>query len=375
MQWHPDLGYNAKGFSFDNAKNYQLHQLNFGQAERLPSYAYTHKVFADLENEKIWTRQWVAVGFTEQLPYIGDLLPYTVGNHGIHIERVAPSTFEGRFNFVQHGGCWTVPTQCQTGKKTRCSYTSCGFSEDRTTQFKTNLNVESNETGHYLGFNPNKWTPIQTQQIGNTIFVNLANEPAKAKLLLQESNALLRDALITPKTYLDSWYEEVSSNWKQLGTALLTHCVEQPILLNEQSWGGETIDNINVLWLFPNLLVLTSSSLILTVLMQPHSPKETFLRSTLWRISESRSANLEQENEAQSLLFAYQAIKNTAKVEQKKQNEWTQRHPVPESIRQIIENPLEHEYQQFMLRLLLQKHELRDIPLVFKIQTRPAGIL
>ena len=127
MNLHPELGYFDEGLDFVEAKIYSDVIRPFGQAHTLPHAAYRSKVFADLEDEKIWTRTWVCIGTQQEIPDEGDILPFTVGNHGIHVQRVKDGKLVGRFNKAQHGGCRSVPLQCQTGNKTKCSFTSCGY--------------------------------------------------------------------------------------------------------------------------------------------------------------------------------------------------------------------------------------------------------
>ena len=97
----------------------------------LPPDAFTSAAFLKLEDAKLWPRSWVCIGASQEIPNAGDLLPYTVGVHGIHVQRQADGSLVGRFNKAQHGGCHFIPIQCQTGKKTRCGFTSCGYSLDR----------------------------------------------------------------------------------------------------------------------------------------------------------------------------------------------------------------------------------------------------
>ena len=44
-------------------------------------------VFQRLENEKVWTRDWVCIGTAPEIANPLDLLPYTIGQHAIHVQR------------------------------------------------------------------------------------------------------------------------------------------------------------------------------------------------------------------------------------------------------------------------------------------------
>jgi len=89
MNVHPELGYFDEGLNLVEPELYAAARKPFGRAQTLPPAAYRSKIFADLEDEKIWTRTWVCVGTQQQIPNAGDLLPFTLGHHGIHVERQA----------------------------------------------------------------------------------------------------------------------------------------------------------------------------------------------------------------------------------------------------------------------------------------------
>ena len=68
MNVHPELGYFDEGLNLVEPKLYAAASRPFGRAQILPPAAYRSKIFADLEDEKIWTRTWVCVGAQQQIP-------------------------------------------------------------------------------------------------------------------------------------------------------------------------------------------------------------------------------------------------------------------------------------------------------------------
>ena len=220
MKWHPSLGYFDEGFDFAAPEFFDPARREFGQARVLHPVAYRSKVFADLEDEKIWTRAWVCVGMQERIPGCGDLLPYTVGNHGIHVQRDDRGQLQGRFNKAQHGGCRTIPLQCQTGKKTKCSFTSCGYSRDRDVMSDAELNDSARAMGQYLGFNPAKLVPIKVETWGPFVFVNLDSE---ARPLAEQFDGLADKIGCSVQRYRRVGRRDVepASNWKIVGRNFL----------------------------------------------------------------------------------------------------------------------------------------------------------
>ena len=153
MTMRPDLDYVDEGVDLQDPTLYKPSRGRFGKASILTPIAYRSKVFADLEDEKIWTRSWICIGSDRDIPNVGDLLPYTVGNHGVHVQR-GKDGLTGRYNLAQHGGCRFVPAQCQTGSKTKCSYTSCGYSRDRGVIAADELGDDTPTMRQYLGYRP-----------------------------------------------------------------------------------------------------------------------------------------------------------------------------------------------------------------------------
>ncbi len=220
MKWHPSLGYFDEGFDLAAPELFDAARQEFGRAQVLHPVAYRSKAFADLEDEKIWTRAWVCVGIHERIPGRGDLLPYTVGNHGIHVQRDDNGQLQGRFNKAQHGGCRTIPLQCQTGKKTKCSFTSCGYSRDRDVIYAAELNDSTAAMGQYLGFNPAKLVPVKVETWGPFVFVNLDTE---ARPLVEQFEGLTDKIGLRLHSYrlIGRHDVEPASNWKVVGKNFL----------------------------------------------------------------------------------------------------------------------------------------------------------
>jgi len=55
-----------------------------------------------LEDERIWTRVWACVGVEHQIPAPGDLLPATVGHHGLHVQRRPDGGLRAAFNVARN---------------------------------------------------------------------------------------------------------------------------------------------------------------------------------------------------------------------------------------------------------------------------------
>lgn len=233
-------------------------QRDVAQGEDLlPAASFDSLSFQALEDAAIWTRAWVAIGFAADISRAGDVLPFTVGHHGIHVERLGDGSLVGRFNKAQHGGCRTVPLQCQTGAKTRCSFTACGYSYDRRP-------IAADEPGRarhldqYLGLRPERLLRVDVRQWGPVLLARLdprqeaeMDWPTPASLL--PSGGFVRGAT--------AW-RELDANWKHLA----------PVLAD----AGEARRDAPLL--FPNVVVQTTPDDTRIIILQPVALGRTLCR-------------------------------------------------------------------------------------------------
>ncbi len=285
MTMRPDLDYVDEGVDLQDPALYMPSRGRFGKASILTPIAYRSKVFADLEDEKIWTRSWICIGSQRDIPNVGDLLPYTVGNHGVHVQR-GDDRLTGRYNLAQHGGCRFVPTQCQTGSKTRCSYTSCGYSRDRGVIAADELGDNTPTMRQYLGYRPERLLPVTVESEGPLLFVNLDPEGAPlADRLEGAAEALALDDAATWEN-AESFRVEYDANWKLLGRALLRSLA--PEAKSVKKGGADAIvlragadysgAPATVYWLLPNLILLRGEDRLVSIVLQPTALEETLAR-------------------------------------------------------------------------------------------------
>jgi hypothetical protein len=272
MLAHPDLGFVDGGLDFLQPELYAACRTRFGVAAALPRLAYLSPVFQELENEKVWTRDWVCIGTMPEIPDPGDLMPYTVGQHAVHVQRLSEDGVIGRFNKAQHGGCRAVPAQCQTGRKTKCSYTSCGHSRDRDVIAGDVLGGEMTpEVGQYLGVTPERLLPVSVETRGPFIFVNVdptlgrdATPPA-VEAVVERNTARVRGQ-----------WRETRANWKLFGAAL----VDTARSLEK---GGGASNYVSADWYFPNLVVIKSRRATLAIVLQPTAFDQTLARLSIFK--------------------------------------------------------------------------------------------
>lgn len=326
MVYHPDLGYVENGVDLSDADLYKTAVQPFGQATILPPFSYQSKIFSDLEDEKLWTRSWIAIGTTQQIPNTGDLLPFTVGHHGIHVQREEDGSLTGRFNKAQHGGCRAVPLQCQTGKKTKCSFTSCGYSRDQHAIPVEAIGENSPTMHQYLGLIPERLLPIKVETLGPFIFVNLDPDSCSLKEAAGNLPAEIDTCAIEQLTlHTDEWFE-CESNWKLAGRAFYdsehingclsihdhatapNHFHASDLSIPELTdLKNNTLEKTKLFWLFPNLLLVNSPTHILCVILQPTSMRESLLRTCIFNKKEIETSDTSSPTYVQKYIQSVQS--------------------------------------------------------------------
>jgi hypothetical protein len=332
MLAHPDLGFRESETDLLDTGLYASCGLPLGSATPLPKPAYVSEAFQRLENEKIWTRDWVCVGTTLEIPGVGDLLPYTIGQHAVHVQRVPSGKIVGRFNKAQHGGCRTIPAQCRTGRKTKCSYTSCGYSRDRQVISGLDPDDISPLTWQYLGSDPERLLPVDVAVVSPFIFANL------------DPTGGVKPALPVPPACDDlerhgGLWREYQANWKLMGAAIVASALE----CAAEHGCGEAY--VQAEWFVPNLILIRSTTATLVLLLQP-----TAMDSTLCRISQlSKLGVSEKAGNFDELIEAIDAAGHIAALRQTS---------ITNSDKDECMNvgPSEWRFNQWFVHRILQQH-------------------
>lgn len=252
-----------------------LHRRPGRAGEAFGVAAFRGLDFARAEDDAIWTREWVCVGSVLDIPAAGDLLPFTAGDHAIHVQRLQDGGFAGRFNKAQHGGCRVVPLQCQQGAKTPCSFTSCGHSLDRPAIAAGELGEGTPEMFQYLGLRPERLLPVRTATWGPLLFVSLdPHGPSFEPTARALTSALPAWASVQADSLRTRWIA-CDANWKLVAQHLLaasaTSASGEVALCRADAEGRAAL-------LFPNLVLLSSAAGCCAVVLQPVSLTRTLCR-------------------------------------------------------------------------------------------------
>lgn len=277
MVRRPDLGYGDEGLDFGDPASFEPQRRAYGAARAMPRLAYRSLQFLYLEDEAIWTRAWIPVGSVHEIPAEGDLLPFTLGYHGVHLQRMAEGRFEARFNMAQHGGCRVVPTQCQQGRRTSCSFTSCGYSRDRGPIRADEGREETRMMYQYLGLRPERLHPVQVARAGALMFLNIDPDPAGG---VPDAGGLPPQLSDPEAGRVYRNWRECAANWKFAGQALAG--VDEIAAADPLHMTGHRAAQdgslLEVHWLFPNAVLLASAGECCLIVLQHTAIDRTMLR-------------------------------------------------------------------------------------------------
>ncbi len=277
MVRRPDLGYSDEGLDFADPDSFARQRRPFGEARTFPRAAYRSMQFLYLEDEALWTRAWIPVGTVHEIPGEGDLLPFTLGYHGVHLQRMSGGTFEGRFNLAQHGGCRVVPTQCQQGKRTSCSFTSCGYSRDRGPMPAGEGHDDQRTMYQYVGLRPERLHPVQVARRGALLFLNIDPDPRQEP----PAETMLPPLVSRPDaTRVHGEWIEFEANWKFAGEALaavdtVTDATDEGLRGMRETDDGSQLD---IRWVFPNAVILSTRIDACVVVLQHTAIGQTMFR-------------------------------------------------------------------------------------------------
>ena len=158
------------------------------QAVTLIPDAYRDDEFYRMEQERVWAKSWVAVGYGTEIPQAGDVLVAEVAGQSVLVVRGRDGELRGFHNVCRHRASRLVPesTNC---KVIRCPYHGWGYSLEGKllgTPFFQGLDVPA-EVANTYQMTPGvaadfckedfPLLPVSVATWGGILFVNLDESP------------------------------------------------------------------------------------------------------------------------------------------------------------------------------------------------------
>ena len=96
----------------------------------IPVERYISRAFHDLEVEKLWKRVWQAACHEDDLPNVGDSVPYDIAGLSFLVVRTAPDTIKAYYNACLHRGRKLRTTRGKNAREIRCHFHGWTWSLD-----------------------------------------------------------------------------------------------------------------------------------------------------------------------------------------------------------------------------------------------------
>ncbi len=166
--------------SYTKMDTYRQIRLPTDQASTLIPDAYTSENFFALEQEKIFSTSWVAVGCLPKVKKQGDILVTEVAGRSILVVRGKKNKLMAFYNVCRHRGSKLLNESCNI-KKIRCPYHAWVYGLDGeclgTPMFQNGKNHENEIVKSYADHFDKKnygLYPVSVRNWGFLIFVNLS---------------------------------------------------------------------------------------------------------------------------------------------------------------------------------------------------------
>lgn len=185
------------------------HPKDFPALPELPAARYTSHEFYELENQFLWSRTWLLVGFGNEIKTPGSFKTISVQGKPIILVRDNDGEINAFYNVCQHRG--GVLCREAQGKLTRfrCPYHSWAYDLKGQLTF-----VPSEHEFPNLDKSQKSLGSVRCESYGNLIFISLSNDVEPLQQFLGEMVELTTDVPFDKVQHYrtDEWV--INANWK-----------------------------------------------------------------------------------------------------------------------------------------------------------------
>ncbi len=204
------------------------------KAQMLDPTALCSPTLAQHEDVKIWLRDWVCVGFGQQIPEPADLLPAPVSGFGLHVQRQLDGSLRAAFNYRRLGIVKNAESLCSAVRREiNCPQISCPYSWWAVRADAIPGSAEATpEIAQFIGFNPERLVSVKAEEWPPLIFLNIGLEESVP--LSQQLDGLgdrLADYGLAEMVLADRFWFDLDCNWKLASAAIVE-------ALGGAAWGG-----------------------------------------------------------------------------------------------------------------------------------------
>lgn len=183
----------------------------------LPGAAYTDEHFFQLEQARIFTREWVFAGYAHQMEKVGDVRPVEVAGIPLFLLRAEDGKISAYHNVCRHRNTKLVVENGNAGRQIQCPYHHWSYDLCGTLKSAPFFGGRSRKLPDDFRYEENSLLPVHCKVWHDWIFVCLVSAPPSFDEFLAPIKRQLGSTDITefePVTLID--FGVVDCNWKVL---------------------------------------------------------------------------------------------------------------------------------------------------------------
>ena len=172
----------------------------------LPRAFYCDEYIYQADLNYIWRRDWNFVGFTCQLPKVGDYMTFQLGDDSIIVVRTSEDTFSAFHNICRHRGSLLCDLPVGNARRFVCPYHQWTYDLDGTLASCRGMSHTATEDLDLVN--------VQLRELSGMLFVCLAESPPEFEPAVQLIAPIAAPQGMEKSKVAQIVDYEVAANWK-----------------------------------------------------------------------------------------------------------------------------------------------------------------
>ena len=182
---------------------------------RIPYKRYIEPRYVDLERDHLWRKHWQVACREEDLPNVGDRLPYDVGDLSFLLIRSAPDTIRAFYNSCPHRSRMLC-TGPEAGEHIRCPFHGWTWALDGKLVW-----VVSNEDFVQATRQSHSLIEVKVARWGGNVFINPAPNAPPLEAALGPMVEMFADFPLDERYTVLHIRKRIRANWKAVQEAFM----------------------------------------------------------------------------------------------------------------------------------------------------------
>ena len=193
------------------------------EATGLPNRAYIDPAFFTYERDHMWANTWVCIGFSNEIPNVGDAKPISLMGLPLLMLRDQTNAIRVFHNVCSHRGHPLVSQTCQLRGSIRCPYHSWSYGLDGTLKGTPHIGGVNLHEAEGFKRERHGLRSVRSDRWLDLVFVNLSGQAVSLQQHLAELTERWQQfcgldgfSLLKPAKIHGSLQIEARANWKLL---------------------------------------------------------------------------------------------------------------------------------------------------------------